>query len=85
LVRKEKKYDCFLQCSRYNKQDNLTLRISYDDAETWKKNILIDKSSNKNKDYTAYSDIVKVSENKIGVLYEKDNYARIVFTVVKWE
>jgi len=70
-------------------RDNLTLRISFDDGKTWKKNFLLDKNSapyeNKNKDYTAYSDIVKLNEKIIGVLYEKENYSQIVFTTVKWK
>jgi len=79
----------FCNAADTTNRTNLTLRISYDDAKTWKKSILLNKSStpyeNKNKDYTAYSDVVKINKNKIGVLYEKDNYAQIVFTVVKWE
>jgi sialidase-1 len=63
-------------------RDNLTLRISNDDGKTWFKNIVIDqKRKNGN---TAYSDIVKMSSKKIGVLYEKDNYGKIMFTIVKW-
>ena len=63
-------------------RDNLTLRISKDDGKTWFKSIVIDqKRKNGN---TAYSDIVKMSSKKIGVLYEKDNYGKIMFTIVKW-
>jgi sialidase-1 len=68
------------------RRDNLTLRISYDNGLTWSKNILVDKSvGNTGKDFTAYSDIVKISKNKIGVLYERDRYSQIVFTVLKWK
>ncbi len=65
-------------------RNQLTLRISFDDGKTWKKKFLIDQSDSK-KDYTAYSDLVKISKNKIGILYEKDNYKKIVFTIVKWK
>jgi len=68
-------------------RNNLTLRISYNEGKTWKKNFLIDKNaSGKEIDgYTAYSDIVNLDSNKIGVLYERNNYKEIVFTVVKWK
>ena len=68
------------------RRDNLTLRISYNEGKTWKKSYLIDKSAQGYKgDYTAYCDIVNLSGNEIGVLYEKNNYTQIVFTVVRWE
>ena len=66
------------------RRDNLTLRISFDDGKTWKKNFVIYKNPSQ-PDAAAYSDIVKLSGKKIGVLYEKDNYSKIVFTVVKWK
>lgn len=65
-------------------RDNLTLRISYDDGSTWNKSILIEKGRNTEEDFTAYSDITKISNRKIGVLYERGDYKEIVFTVVKW-
>ncbi|MNE01394.1 Sialidase precursor [compost metagenome] len=65
-------------------RDNLTLRISYDEGRTWKYNYLVDKNETKEKgDYTAYSDIVKLSDNTIGVLYERKNYSEIIFVPVK--
>jgi len=64
----------------------LTLRISFNEGKTWDKNFLIHKGDPAiNKDHTAYSDLVKMSKRKIAVLYEKDDYNRIVFTVVKWQ
>ena len=66
-------------------RDNLTLRISEDEGKTWTTNIVIDKSAGSGKrDWTAYSDIVKVGK-KIGVLYERDGYAEIVFKAVSWK
>ena len=67
------------------RRDNLTLRISFDEGNSWPKSILLDKSPDGKKDFTAYSDIVKVNKKKIGVLYERDGYAQIVFTVVNWK
>jgi sialidase-1 len=64
---------------------NLTLRLSYDDGESWTKEIIIDKSPDisKSKNYTAYSDLVNISSGRIGILYERDNYSEIVFKIVK--
>lgn len=75
----------FCNAADTKRRDNLTLRISYDDGKTWSKSILLDKSEEGNKsDFTAYSDLVKLSKKKIGVLYERNGYKEIVFTVVKW-
>ena len=83
--KKGKAIVAFCNAADTKKRDNLTLRISYDDGATWTKNIVVDKSDDPTKnDFTAYSDIVKISKNKIGVLYERDNYQQIVFTVLKW-
>jgi sialidase-1 len=69
------------------KRDNLTLRVSNDDGKSWIKNIVIAKSTDgyKGNSYAAYSDIVKVKKNSIGVLFEKDEYKSIVFAVEKWK
>ena len=66
-------------------RDNLTLRFSYDDGESWTQKKVIDKSPDisKSKNYTAYSDLVVLSSGRIGILYERDNYSEIVFRVVK--
>jgi len=34
---------------------------------------------------SAYSDIVLMNKNNIGILYEKDDYSKIVFTVIDWQ
>ena len=59
-------------------RDSLTLRISFDEGKTWKKKFLIEPKN------TGYSDIVKLSEKEIGVLYEADGYKEIKFEEVKW-
>ena len=66
-------------------RDNLTLRISFDDGKTWPKAYLVDKSTNGEKDFTAYSDIVQTSTNGVGVLYERNGYQSIEFKVINWE
>jgi len=82
---KKKSVLAFCNAADEKKRDNLTLRISYDDGHTWKKNITVAKSPNGAKDYAAYSDIVSISKNEIGVLFENDNYSKIVFKNIKWK
>lgn len=68
------------------KRDNLTIRISRDDGKTWSRSFLVEKSSGDYKGaFTAYSDLVKVSYNEIGILYERKNYGEIVFRRIKWK
>jgi sialidase-1 len=76
----------FCNAADTKRRDTLTLRVSYDDGKTWSKSIVIDKSEDGTKeDFTAYSDLVKLSKHKIGVLYERNGYKEIAFTVVKWK
>jgi sialidase-1 len=60
------------------RRDSLTLRISFDEGRTWQKKFLIDPKN------TGYSDIVKMSKNQIGVLYEANGYKEIRFEIIKW-
>lgn len=85
-VGKEKGSDIIAFCNAANtkRRDDLTLRISFDDGRTWAKNYLVDKSPDDRGEFTAYSDLVKLSRHEIGVLYERDNYKEIAFTVVSW-
>lgn len=64
-------------------QRNLTLRISFDDGKTWKKSFLVYAKEGKGSP-AAYSDIVKIDDCHIGVLFEKDGYSEIAFTVLEW-
>lgn len=82
--KKGKNILAFCNAADEKKRDNLTLRISFDDGISWKKSFAIYKNPTQ-KDAAAYSDIVKVSKKRIGVLYEKDNYSQIVFTTVIWK
>lgn len=82
--RKGKNMLAFCNAADTNARDNLTLRISFDDGKTWEKTYLVDKSSAGEKDFTAYSDIVKTGNKTIGVLYEKDGYKAIVFKNMEW-
>ena len=69
-------------------RNNLTIHISFDEGKSWKKTFLIDanpNSADQNNDYTAYSDLVKIDSRRLGILYEKNNYATIVFVIKKWK
>jgi len=81
-TKKGKQLLAFCNAADTMQRNNLTLRISYDEGITWKLNIPIDKSDDRKKDYTAYSDLVLVNKKNIGVLYESDNYKAILFTVI---
>ena len=68
-------------------RNQLTLKISFNEGSSWPIQKIIDETDNltlSKEDYTAYSDIVKMGRRKIGVLYEKNNYKKIVFKLIKW-
>jgi len=66
-------------------RDNLTLRISFDEGKTWKRNYVVAKSPIGYRGaFSAYSDMAAVDKKHIGILYEKDNYKKIVFTQYGW-
>lgn len=84
--KKGKNILAFCNAANTKERNNLTLRISYDEGKNWQLSIPVDMDpTNKKSDFTAYSDIVGLSKNKIGVLYERDNYSQIVFRVIKWK
>ena len=68
-------------------RNNLSLKISFDEGATWPIQKLID-GTNQSKllkeDYTAYADLIKMGRRKICVFYEKENYSKMVFKIVKW-
>lgn len=85
-MKKGKSVLAFCNAADTKERDNLTLRISTDEGKSWPRSYPVDKNpGNKKSSYTAYSDIIKISKHKIGVLYEKDNYSQIVFKTVKWK
>jgi sialidase-1 len=67
-------------------RNNMTIKISWDEGKTWTKSILIDRTDDpKKQSWTAYSDLVNLSESTLGILYERDNYQEIVFQAVDWK
>jgi sialidase-1 len=84
--RKGKQVLAFCNAADTIQRNNLTLRISFDEGISWPLTFPIDQCpENKKSDFTAYSDIVKLDKNKIGVLYERDNYSQIVFKCIDWK
>ena len=69
-----------------NHRNNLTIKISYDEGKTWTKSILVDRTDDpKKSSWTAYSDLVNLDNNTIGILYERDNYSEVVFQSFNWD
>lgn len=67
------------------RRDRLTLRISMDEGRSWNKAWVIDSAAAGYKGaYTAYSDLVRLNKKHIGILYERNGYTEIVFTVKRW-
>ena len=81
-VKKDKSLIAFCNPADTKRRDNLMLRISEDEGKTWKKSFVIyNTNSETNIDPAGYSDIVSIhKKSAIGILYEKDNYSKIVFT-----
>ena len=81
-ARKDKSLIAFCNPADTKRRDNLMLRISEDEGKSWKKSYVIyNTNSETSVDPAGYSDIVTIhKKNAIGILYEKDNYSKIVFT-----
>ncbi|GAB3174457.1 sialidase family protein [Telluribacter humicola] len=56
------------------KREKLTVRVSRDSGQTWSAGKELYAGA------AAYSDLVEQGDGQIGVLYEKDDYQRIVYT-----
>lgn len=83
---KNKHILAFSNAADQQKRDNLTIRISFDEGKTWKLNKLIEKKTNEDKnDFSAYSDLVKIDDSTVGILYERNNYSEIIFTTFQWK
>jgi sialidase-1 len=68
-----------------NSRNNLTIKFSFDEGKSWPKEIPIDHTVDSgNVSWTAYSDLVKLNESTLGILFERDNYSQIVWKTVTW-
>jgi sialidase-1 len=66
-------------------RNHLTIKISFDEGKTWETSIPVDYTGDPKKlPWTAYSDLVKLDNNTLGILYERDNYRQIVFKSIPW-
>ncbi len=63
----------FSNANSQQKREKLTVRYSTDDGRSWSKGRELYAGP------SAYSDLVVQKNNTLGVLYEKDSYARIVY------
>ena len=65
------------------RRNNLMLHISRDDGRNWLPYLVIDQApEGASKDYTAYSDLVVLQTNRLGVLYERNGYREIVWRTI---
>ena len=86
-VKNKKQILAFSNAADAKNRNNLTLRISFDEGKTWTKNWIIDNATDPKmmSNNSAYSDLVLANKQQIGILYEKDNYSKIVFTTINWK
>ena len=64
----------------------LTIKISYDSGKTWDHIIPVDFTTEpKQLPWTAYSDLVQLDSENLGILYERNKYQEIVFKIIKWQ
>lgn len=85
-VRKGKTILAFCNPADSLNRNRLTLRISYDEGHTWPMAKPIETAlPAMAKDATAYSDMVALDRQVIGILYERKQYREIVFTFRKWK
>jgi sialidase-1 len=67
-------------------RNHLTVKISGDEGRTWNRSIPIDSTSDSTKNsWTAYSDLVLLDRDTLGILYERDNYREIIFYSFSWK
>lgn len=74
----------FSNAATTRRRDSLMVRVSLDEGASWKHALLVDHDpGKKKKDYTAYSDLVLVNKNTLGVLYERNGYQEILYQPIR--
>lgn len=56
-----------------SKRANMTVRVSYDEGETWPESKAIDPGP------SGYSCLTRLRDGRIGLIYESDNYKKLTF------
>lgn len=69
----------FSNLNHQTERKNLTLNASYDDGKTWKIIAVVCTGS------SAYSDLVIPSKKQVGILYEKEEYSKIVYQSIPFK
>jgi len=62
-----------------SRREQMTIRMSYDEGKTWAHSKEIYRGG------SAYSNLIKLSDDRVGLLYEKDRYAKVVFLGIPLE
>ncbi|WP_379845127.1 sialidase family protein [Larkinella bovis] len=71
--RRGKRVLLFSNLNHQTSRENLTIRVSTDDGQRWSGGKTVYSGP------SAYSDLVIQQDGQIGILYEKDKYAKIVY------
>ncbi|WP_037326202.1 sialidase family protein [Runella zeae] len=75
----------FSNLNHQSKRANLTVRVSHDNGRSWSAGKEIYGNPSTYEDPAAYSDLVVQQDNKIGVLYEKNDYTQVVYALFSYE
>ncbi len=78
LIYRKEEYVLLSHLYDSKKRKNLVIEVSKDGGKTWENKVNVEPGS------AAYSDLVSLKKNVIGVLFEKDDYNRIVFKTVNF-
>ncbi|MFM7838752.1 MAG: exo-alpha-sialidase, partial [Chitinophagaceae bacterium] len=78
IGRGEKPYLAFSNPADSAQRNRLTVKFSSDEGLTWPRAVVIEYAEGE-VDVAAYSDLIELGKQHIGLLYERDRYREIVF------